>query len=143
MQIIFFWKSFPLTPLPHTDSGGLCMTLVFSLAPGPSLAPAPELSKSKRGPCLALTYLWQYIQSPKIEVVSYEYNNSIEIHTTEGNALSWRQIYYTMNRFASFGDNFGNFAEITGCSLLGFLNILIIHTFKIAIQKICCKKHLS
>ena len=34
--------------------------------------------------------------------------------------------YSTLDKFANFGGNFGIFAEITGCSFLGMLNILIL-----------------
>ena len=34
--------------------------------------------------------------------------------------------YTLMDKMAAFGGNFGIFAEITGLSLLGFLNILIL-----------------
>ena len=34
--------------------------------------------------------------------------------------------YSTDDKFANFGGSFGIFAEITGCSFLGLLNIFII-----------------
>ena len=42
--------------------------------------------------------------------------------------------YTTMDRFASFGGNYGIFAEITGCSLLGLLSIVIL-TYKLLFNK--------
>ena len=38
--------------------------------------------------------------------------------------------YTTMDRFANFGGNYGIFAEITGCSLLGLISLTIV-TFKL------------
>ena len=43
--------------------------------------------------------------------------------------------YTTMDRFASFGGNYGIFAEITGCSLLGLLSIVIL-TYKLLLNKV-------
>ena len=40
----------------------------------------------------------------------------------------------TMDQFANFGGNFGIFAEITGVSFLGILNIIILF-FKIAFSR--------
>ena len=34
--------------------------------------------------------------------------------------------YSVLDKFASFGGNFGIFAEITGCSFLGILNFCIL-----------------
>ena len=46
--------------------------------------------------------------------------------------------YSTMDKFAIFGGNYGIFAEITGCSLLGILNFCLL-LFKLCIS--CIRKH--
>ena len=52
--------------------------------------------------------------------------------------------YTTWEKFANFGGNFGIFAEITGCTFLGFLNCIVL-IFKCVSSKayLACKKHIA
>ena len=65
---------------------------------------------------------------PFMDRLNEKYKDMIVIHLKYMKPEMYKiDVWYTiLDKFANFGGNFGIFAEITGCSFLGILNVCIL-----------------